>query len=63
MTATFPTSPSATRSAPRSRDLPDRPRRPRRAPRTHDPLRTVDLTFPERTWVRVETRRPTPRSG
>lgn len=52
MTATFPTS---------SPVLPRRRRTPQTARAalarylsTHDPLRTVDLTVPERTWVRVE---------
>src|SRR5829696_494613 len=63
MTATFPTSTPTSLSTP----LPSRTPVPRRSPRTetaraalahylatHDPLKSVDLTFPERTWVRVE---------
>ena len=60
MTAVFPTS--------LTHPTPPRTAVPRRSPRTetaraalahylstHDPLATADLTFPERTWERVET--------
>ncbi|GAA5109231.1 hypothetical protein GCM10023339_09070 [Alloalcanivorax gelatiniphagus] len=56
MTATFPTSRHTTRSAV---PVTDRRQAARTALAdyldTHDPLSTVDLTIPERTWARVGT--------
>ena len=71
MTAIFPTSTATSTSSSTSRStsptpLPTARRVPRATPQTaraalakylstHDPLRHVDLTVPERTWVRVES--------
>jgi hypothetical protein len=59
MTSTFPASTTSSASVPTAR----RPRGTSRTARaalaqylaTHDPLQGVDLTVPDRTWVRVES--------
>ena len=58
MTATFPTPSPLTSTAPHLRQRRPGAQTARAALAQHlsrhDPLRDVDLTFPERTWVRVE---------